>query len=217
MNILVIGSAANLLECRQKFGEQHSYDFAEQHAHVAAKLERAEVVFDFLPQPDEGSDLYQHTRVPVFLNTTFTSLAACARAVPSGCVIGFCGLPTFLKREVLEVCVLNNNARQVLTTTCANLATRVEVVADQIGFVTPRIICMIINEAYITAAEGTASREDIDRAMKLGTNYPFGPFEWSQQIGLPNVVALLQALQRTTTDDRYQINDLLKAEALSNH
>ena len=50
---------------------------------------------------------------------------------------------------------------------------------------------MIINEAYYTVQEGTASREDIDLGMKLGTNYPMGPFEWSQAWGLNNIYELL--------------------------
>ncbi len=44
---------------------------------------------------------------------------------------------------------------------------------------------MIINEAYFTAAEGHRFAEDIDISMKLDTNYPFGPFEWSKKIEPP--------------------------------
>jgi 3-hydroxybutyryl-CoA dehydrogenase len=80
------------------------------------------------------------------------------------------------------------------------------------GMVTPRVVSMIINEAYFTAAEGTASREDIDTSMKLGTNYPFGPFEWSKKIGLRNVYEILQAVYQETGNERYLPSPLLQEE-----
>ncbi len=81
--------------------------------------------------------------------------------------------------------------------------------------VTPRIICMIINEAYFAIEENVASRNDIDLAMKLGTNYPYGPFEWCDKIGIKNVYELLNAVQMYTKDDRYKICELLKKEAFT--
>ncbi len=47
--------------------------------------------------------------------------------------------------------------------------------------------------------------------MKLGTNYPYGPFEWAKLIGIKNIHSLLTALQKT--DKRYIISKLLEAEA----
>jgi 3-hydroxybutyryl-CoA dehydrogenase len=79
--------------------------------------------------------------------------------------------------------------------------------------ITPRVVCMIINEAYFTAEAGTASREDIDTAMRLGTNYPYGPFEWAQQIGVKHVYDVLTAVHRATGDERYRVCNLLKEEA----
>lgn len=73
---------------------------------------------------------------------------------------------------------------------------------------------MIINEAYYTVQEGTASRLDIDQAMKLGTNYPYGPFEWCQRIGIKHVYELLEAVYEDTHDERYKICSLLKREYL---
>ena len=72
---------------------------------------------------------------------------------------------------------------------------------------------MIINEAYYTLQEGTASRADIDTAMKLGTNYPFGPFEWSKRIGIKTIVKLLDNIYADTHDERYKICPLLRSES----
>ncbi|RYZ19701.1 MAG: hypothetical protein EOO16_19165 [Chitinophagaceae bacterium] len=79
------------------------------------------------------------------------------------------------------------------------------------GMVTPRVIAMIINEAYHALAEGVSSKEDINTAMKLGTNYPFGPFEWAARIGLKNVAELLLVLAET--NERYKPGALLLQEA----
>ncbi|MCE7864820.1 MAG: 3-hydroxyacyl-CoA dehydrogenase [Bacteroidetes bacterium CHB5] len=212
MKILVIGTEENCLECKQKFGDAHHYSTVENTKDGAPQLAWAEVVFDFLPIP-EAFDLamYKHANQPVFLNSTFSTLSGLI-ATYSGkaTFIGFCGMPTFLNRQVLEVCVANADAKVVLEDTCKKLNTSFGLVADQVGFVTPRIICMIINEAYCTVEEGTASREDIDVAMKLGTNYPYGPFEWAERIGKKNVVALLKSVQQATGDLRYAVCKLLE-------
>ena len=83
---------------------------------------------------------------------------------------------------------------------------------DRVGMVTPRVICMIINEAYFTVQEGTAEKDAIDQAMKLGTNYPMGPFEWSKKIGLQNVKELLESVYEDTKDERYKLCPMIKRE-----
>lgn len=85
---------------------------------------------------------------------------------------------------------------------------------SRIGFFTPRVLCMIINEAYFTVQEGTASKSDIDTAMKLGTNYPKGPFEFLESFGIDLVYKQLEALYQDTHDERYKICSLLKTEYL---
>ena len=70
---------------------------------------------------------------------------------------------------------------------------------DVPGFVTPRVVSMIINEAFLALEEGVSTKEEMDTAMKLGTNYPFGPFEWANKIGIDNVLQLLKKLSFTET------------------
>lgn len=88
---------------------------------------------------------------------------------------------------------------------------KIEWVPDIAGFITPRVISMIINEAYFALSEGVSTKEEINTAMKLGTNYPFGPFEWGEKIGLDNIAALLQKLSEEQL--RYQTSPLLLSEA----
>jgi 3-hydroxybutyryl-CoA dehydrogenase len=83
-------------------------------------------------------------------------------------------------------------------------------VKDSAGLVFPRILSLIINEAARSREEGVAEAEEIDVAMRLGVNYPQGPLRWADQIGLDEVLAVLEGLQRETGDDRYRPAPLLK-------
>lgn len=213
MNILVIGNEHHGQECREKFGAEHTWWLVSNHQEAQRYLKQAEVVFDFIPDP--SIDLTIFTHQIVFLNTTLITLSTLLKNHSTAGVsyIGFCGLPTFLNREWLEVSIPDKETEARLKEVCAKLNTKYAVVADAVGFVTPRIICMIINEAYYTVAEGTATRTDIDLAMKLGTNYPYGPFEWAQRIGPTLVYEVLAAVHAATHDERYLICPLLKQEA----
>lgn len=122
------------------------------------------------------------------------------------------GWNSFLKRPVAEMAGNGENkiiAEKIIS--CFNKTT--EWVADVPGFITARVISTIINEAYFTLAEKVSTKDEIDTAMKLGTNYPFGPFEWSEKIGLKNIYGLLMLLSKTKS--RYTPSDLLQKEALA--
>ncbi len=87
----------------------------------------------------------------------------------------------------------------------------IEWTADIIGFITPRVISMLVNEAYYAISDKVTGKAAIDTAMKLGTKYPFGPFEWSEKIGINNIYKLL--LQLSVEQKRYEPCDLLKQDA----
>ncbi len=76
------------------------------------------------------------------------------------------------------------------------------------GFIFPRTIVQIINEAHFALEEGVAGREDINRAMRFGVNYPKGPFEWSAGREL-FVRTLLEELLTKTQDKRYVASNLI--------
>jgi 3-hydroxybutyryl-CoA dehydrogenase len=73
-----------------------------------------------------------------------------------------------------------------------------------------RTIAMIVNEAYFGWGDGISTKKDIDTAMKLGTNYPYGPFEWSEKIGLRKIYQLLKTLSEK--ENRYAIAPALEKE-----
>lgn len=88
-------------------------------------------------------------------------------------------------------------------------------VKDMPGLVFPRILSLIINEAVRSLDEGVASAEEIDTGLRLGTNYPLGPLRWADQVGLDEVLTVLEGLQQETGDDRYRPSPLLKRMVLA--
>lgn len=120
--------------------------------------------------------------------------------------------PTFLQRELTEVAIADPFAEATVRDVFSALGWKHWIVPDVPGMISPRIIAMIINEAYFTLQADVSTKEEIDTAMKLGTNYPYGPFEWSRKIGLNNIYVLLSALSRI--DKRYQPSEKLQQEAV---
>ncbi len=90
------------------------------------------------------------------------------------------------------------------------LGKKTEIVADRPGFVLPRILMMVINEAFFALSERIASPRAIDSAMKLATNYPKGPLEWADRIGLDIVLHTLDSLYDTYHNERYRASALLR-------
>jgi 3-hydroxybutyryl-CoA dehydrogenase len=88
----------------------------------------------------------------------------------------------------------------------------IEVTTPGFGFIYPRTLSLIINEAYFALEEHLATQEDIDCAMKFGVNYPLGPFEWAQTIGLDKIYILLNELLENTGQNRYRPSQHLYEE-----
>ena len=83
-------------------------------------------------------------------------------------------------------------------------------VKEAAGFVVNRILIPMINEAVGILADGVASAEDIDTAMKLGANHPMGPLALGDLIGLDVCLAIMEVLQAETGDDKYRPHPLLR-------
>ena len=83
-------------------------------------------------------------------------------------------------------------------------------VAEAPGFVVHRILIPMINEAIGIYADGIASVEDIDTAMKLGASHPMGPLALGDLVGLDIVLAIMEVLQAETGDPKYRPHTLLR-------
>jgi 3-hydroxybutyryl-CoA dehydrogenase len=115
---------------------------------------------------------------------------------------------SFLNSKVIEGSA-SSETREKASELMALFNKKIEWLPDEPGFVTARVISMIINEAFISLEQGVSTKKEIDIAMKLGTNYPFGPFEWSEKIGLKQIADLLNKL--AVDQPRYQPAALLLA------
>lgn len=121
------------------------------------------------------------------------------------------GWNTFLKRPIIEAACRANFPKEIADKVFSFLGKTTEWVPDIAGFISARVVASIINEAYFTLEEQVSTKEEIDTAMKLGTNYPYGPFEWSKKIGLRNIFNLLNKLAKE--QKRYELAALLIKEA----
>ncbi len=162
-----------------------------------------DIFFDLLF--DESNPIIAITNQPYFINAVMTT---CTN-LPDNC-LRINGWNGFLQRNVVEICTLNNQS--FVDEVMKNLGWNYQLVADLPGMIAPRIIAMIVNEAYFGLQDKISTKAEIDVAMKLGTNYPFGPFEWSEKIGLHKIYELL--IQLSKEDSRYLPSLLLEKTAL---
>ena len=144
---------------------------------------------------------------PVLVNAVNTTLSQ----LPAG-IVRMNGWNSFLKRPVIEASGDHESIKEKVVQALSFFNKTVEWVPDLPGFVSARVVAMIINEAYFTLQGEVSTKEEIDTAMKLGTNYPYGPFEWGTKIGLKNVYELLATLAKN--NKRYEPAALLKKEVL---
>jgi 3-hydroxybutyryl-CoA dehydrogenase len=192
----------------------------EQQEEIVSRNKSADVDFTFVQSiskfnADDGYDaaFYLNENLenietknfngkPVFINSVVETLEQ-KKLPPNFSRIN--GWPGFLKRQIWEVAANDKNA---VTTIFKSLNWNVVFVKDIPGLVAARVISMIINEAFYALAEGISTKEEIDLAMKMGTNYPCGPFEWLIKIGIGNVYHLLKVL--SANDKRYIVSPLLE-------
>lgn len=104
------------------------------------------------------------------------------------------GWKTFLQPSITEASTIKEENKTKAQEVFSFFQKKLEWVPDEIGFITPRVVSMIINEAFIALKEGVSTKGEIDTAMKLGTNYPYGPFEWAEKIGVEKIKSLLDKL-----------------------
>jgi 3-hydroxybutyryl-CoA dehydrogenase len=132
-------------------------------------------------------------------------------------VVGFVALPDLARARLVEVVGgprTDGRALEAAGRSFADLGKHVErVPGDAPGLVLGRIVCQIVNEAHFTVGEGVATAEDVDVAMRLGFNWPRGPFEWAEAIGPARVVRVLDGLRSELGADRYRVAPLLRRAA----
>jgi 3-hydroxybutyryl-CoA dehydrogenase len=140
-----------------------------------------------------------------------TELAAATRRPDR--VIGmhfFNPVPVMKLVEVIKGIATSEATRQVVLDLCPTLGKTAVEVEEAPGFVVNRILIPMINEAIGILADGVASAEDIDNAMKLGANHPIGPLALADLIGNDVNLAIMSVLHEEFGDPKYRPHPLLQ-------
>jgi 3-hydroxybutyryl-CoA dehydrogenase len=162
------------------------------------ELHRADIVLD-LDFVNEGGRCEQLAKLQpalIMVNAVVTTLVEIGRPF-----VRINGWPGFRGKKTHELVTPDAATTKRLQDLYVRLGYTYHPAPDTPGMIAPRIVAGIINEAWHAWEEQVSTKEEIDTAMKLGTNYPFGPFEWGERIGLGQIASLLWSLSRM--DPRY--------------
>ena len=207
MKIAVLANSSLKEEMRQKpIGAEVKFVWAESIDELL-KIEEADTYFD-LDFSFDNNRIHQLgilSPKPVFINSVVHTLSQINQPF-----VRINAWPGFLERNICEASAQGEEQKKSAEKIFHQLKWEYQFVPDVPGMVSARIIAMIVNEAYYTLQDAVSTKEEIDIAMKLGTNYPHGPFQWSEKIGLKNIYELLRELGKT--DSRYKISEALEKE-----
>lgn len=218
--ILIMGDGALAEEMFTLISEsEHDIQFLDDGLDMAS--------FDFvieaiLDSPQDKTDALMDIVQKINLENTVlmtathnASVAEIASCLPENTnLVGWAALPPL--RNVIELVPYHDEASKIATALLTSLHKEVVPVEDSLGGVLPRIIASLINNAAYALYENVASAEDIDSAMKLGTNYPLGPLEWADKIGLSQVIGILHAMSARYGSQLYHPCPLLLETYYSN-
>jgi 3-hydroxybutyryl-CoA dehydrogenase len=178
-------------------------DEAKVHPHAELFID-----LDFVDDPGRKLSLSGLLPKPVLVNEVTVTLDQLGYPF-----IRINGWPGFLERSLHELVAPDESAAHEIKTLYERVGRECRIVPDTPGMIGARILATIINEAWYTWEEEVSTKEEIDTAMRLGTNYPMGPFEWGQRIGLDKIAGLLAVLGRE--NQRYTPSDGLLVAAKS--
>ncbi len=123
----------------------------------------------------------------IFADAYATDLSACARGFEGpGRLIGYGVLGALESQtavEIVDADDVSDEALGVAEELFAAIGLRTILVEPHAGLFLGRVVASIVNEAVAAVDDGVASADDVDTAMRLGTNYPIGPIAWGREIG----------------------------------
>lgn len=213
MKVLLIANKAQEVEFFEKFSSNNFVTICTQKTN---ELESFDIIIDALcdENPENITEYSKLSGTLVFvasLKVTLAKMLYINKIKQVNCtLVGFNAFPTFINKPSWEVCAYNVENKVLINNILQKLNVLPNWVNDSVGMVSVRIIAQIINEAFYTVQEGTANKTDIDTAMKLGVNYPYGPFEWANKIGIDNIYKILQLLYKDTNNERFKVCSLLQ-------
>jgi len=177
---------------------------------IEAVFERAEVKLPIFGQledicPQETILASNTSGIPVSL------LASATRRPKKVIGIHFMNpVPLMKGVEIVKTLLTSEETLKLSLDFVKSLGKETVVVKDSPGFVTNRIITLVMNEAAKLLEENLASIEDIDKIEKLSHNWPMGPFELADLVGIDVIVDLLEGIYQQTGWERYKPAPILK-------
>lgn len=166
-----------------------------------SSIPEADIYIDALFE-DDGPVFNTISNKPVLVNAIITTTEDLADNF-----VRFNGWGGFISQEKLEIAGKKESVQKAAEI-LAVAGIESVISADCCGMIGPRVVSMIINEAYFALAENISTQKEINTAMKSGTNYPYGPFEWCDLIGIEKIKNLLNHLRKENT--RYEIAPALQ-------
>ncbi len=155
------------------------------------------------PDPQRITQLSKWLPAPVLVNAVMPTLQEIGQPF-----VRINAWPGFLEKNIHELVAPDDATLRKVEDVYTRLGRSCRFVPDIPGMISARVLAALINEAYFTLQEEVSTKKEIDIAMRLGTNYPLGPFEWSERIGLENIGQLLSLL--SLAEDRYAPAPALK-------
>lgn len=168
-------------------------------------------------------DLRAHDTSLFASNTSSLSITTLSTAVNpkrQGRVIGlhFFNPPRVMKLlEIVTTEATEPSALELARSMAIRLDKTAVVCKDAPGFITSRLGIVLLNEAIFALQEGLMSAEEIDTSMKLGYNFPMGPLQLADFIGLDVVFAVTQTLYENYQDSKYRPCMLLRKKVEAGH
>ncbi|MFQ5837239.1 MAG: 3-hydroxyacyl-CoA dehydrogenase family protein [Thermoplasmata archaeon] len=215
------------LERRVRKGKMTQNEVEEIIGHIHGTVDLEEAVKDadlvieaIFENMEVKKELYREIdrlcRPEVVFATNTSSLSVTEMAAATSRADRFLGMHFFNPAPVMKLIELirGSETSDDTMTLARELSHRLGkepvVVKESPGFVVNRLLVPMMNEAFNLLMEGTASAEDIDKAMKLGTNMPMGPFELADFTGLDVGLAVMEVLHRETGDPKFRPSPLLR-------
>ena len=203
--ILIIGLTNAAIELREALDKAYAHvNVCENPEAVAEMPLDATIVIDAGDGVnDRGGFIADLDRLfapeaVILVDAYATDLAALSRRLRHPArVVGFGVLGSFASQNAIEIVdadETSDDALELAQELFESAGKRVVLVGNTPGLFLGRTIGSIVNEAVYAVQEDVATPDDIDLAMRLGTNYPLGPIAWGREIGADRIARILQRL-----------------------
>jgi len=181
------------------------------------------VVEDLATKLELFAELDQVCKQGAILATNTSTLSVTDMAVKTGRPERVCGVhffnpaPMMALVEIIETLVSSDETIAEVRAFAEACGKSPVLVKDRAGFIVNALLFPYLNNAIRMLENGTASRDDIDSAMKGGANFPMGPFALLDLVGLDTSLSILDALHAEFADPNYAAAPLLRRMVAAGH